>query len=678
MKVEKCSNNQVKTPIDNKQDSQNRPVNAQYNPSFGSGMSGVLGASGNFMQWVENGGFLVSFLIQDCLGMTMPRVGAAFLRDKEVTGHYNIQEGFEVLGREGLTGPCMMAVAPIMFALAAIFGKSTSVNSQLIKRFGNSLKEIISKPEFDKALLKNKEKFKEEFFRKNITKILQDTLGKENVKNESIDYILKQIKNYEHIPADAKLDKFFGKSKYRKQCMANIAEHIDNIRYNTSANLDMLQKLKVGSDTIKDIKAFSTKDTIDAMIKYSNDAISLNKNLDKLDAAAADNIKNSSIAKRFITNVSTMAATLGVLSILPKIYAKNDIAPGAQTANKLRELKEREYELEKELEHDKKREAELRQDLEIENAAKGEPAFKGKAPGKGPLSRFGKFLSDHTNENFSSELEYNGHNFTNTLMAGLSLFGLLFPRGLRAYNRAQTDDVTGKKDLTELYEILIRDITSSLSVVFVVPMLTRAFVTSYEKHSGFVLMHKDRSMSKVKTLLDLLNPYSKAHVLTNSEISSLYNNVDGIDKMRNFCKYIDKNEGDLQKILSKSETVNTLFNEKTLDLSKLKNLDRAEKNKKIIEFFEKFEQQAEKLGKPKDKESLNKLVRDLMKSVKKPKGNGITSFARGLNSIPAMLTMVFISPYILGWFIPRLTYANTRRIHEKQEKEREAILNRTA
>ena len=65
------------------------------------------------MQWIQDQGFLASFLIQDLLGMTAPRVGAAFLRDKEVTGKYNIQEGFEVLGREGLTGPCMMAVAPI-------------------------------------------------------------------------------------------------------------------------------------------------------------------------------------------------------------------------------------------------------------------------------------------------------------------------------------------------------------------------------------------------------------------------------------------------------------------------------------------------------------------------------------------------------------------------------------
>ena len=133
---------------DYKKDLHATPLNqpTSISPSFkaGAGIGSALDIFGRTMQGIEDGGFLVSFLIQDMLGMTAPRVGAAFLRDKDITGEYNMQEGFEVLGREGLTGPCMMAVAPIMFALASRFGKLTSVNTPLIKRFGNSLKEILS------------------------------------------------------------------------------------------------------------------------------------------------------------------------------------------------------------------------------------------------------------------------------------------------------------------------------------------------------------------------------------------------------------------------------------------------------------------------------------------------------------------------------------------------------
>ena len=273
---------------------QEYPVNnkPQKSPAFRAGMTDMLNMSGNLMQGIENSGFLGSFLIQDFCGMTIPRTAAGFLRDKEHTGHYNMQEGKEVFGREGLTGPCMMAVAPLSLLIAAKFGRTTSVNTQLIKRFGNSLKEILTNPNFDKGLLKQPERFKQEFYRTNIEKILNDTLGKENTQKESVEYILKQINNMEKIPADAKLKKFRGKAKYRSECMNNIMEHIDNIRYSTSSDLNMLQKVKFGSDKLDCKKAFSTKNTIDAMIKYSDDAIIVNKHLDKLDELSAESIKN--------------------------------------------------------------------------------------------------------------------------------------------------------------------------------------------------------------------------------------------------------------------------------------------------------------------------------------------------------------------------------------------------
>lgn len=595
--------------------------------AFKSGMVGALNASGALMQSIENGGFLASFLIQDGIGMTVPRTAAGFLRDKEHTGHYNMQEGFEVLGREGMTGPCMMAVAPLSLLLAAKFGKSTSVNTQLIKRFGNSLKELLAKPEFDKSLLKNADKFKNEFYKTNVEKILTDTVGKENTTKESVDYIMKQIANMENIPSDAKLAKFRGKAKYKSQCMQNIVEHINNIKYSKSTDLDMLQKVKFGSDKLDSKKVFGTKDTIDAMIKYTDDAIVANKHLDKLDELQADSIKNKSLAKRMITNVSMMFATLGVLSVLPKIYARGKTAPGARKTEENQE----------------------NQNNNVSFKGKGKPSL---------LERLGKLIGKNKSDFVSSELEYNGHNFTNTLMAGLSIFGLLTPRGMHAYNRAQKDE-NGKKDLTELYEILLRDLTSSLAVVFAVPMGTRAFVTSYEKNSGFVLMHKNRNMNKTKTIADLFNPYSKSHVLTNAEISALYDNINSKDKMLNFCKYIDKNGGDLQKIISKSENAREMFNNSTLDLKSLKGMKKADKNKKIISFVEKFDKSDD-------------LISKVMKGASKARGNKIASFARGLNSMPGLLTTFFISPYLLGWFIPRLTYKNTRRIHEKQDRERDA------
>lgn len=607
-------------------------------PSFKSGITSALNKSGSIMNWIENGGFLVLFLIQDFFGMTVPRSIAGFLRDKEVTGKYNIQEGCEVLGREGLTGPCMMSVAPISLYLAAKCGKTTSINSQLIKHYGNNLQEMIAEPEFNRELLKNPEKFKAQFYERNIRKALENTLGKENVTNESVEYIMTQLKNIENIPEGTKLAKFRGKAKYQSECFAKIIEHVNNIKYSTGADLEMLDKLQLGKN--KGEKVFNIKNALDGMMKYAEDAITANKKLEKLDSIMAESIKNKALGKRVLTTISMIGATLGVLSILPKIYARSNTAPGAR----------------KNLEQNK-------QEIKNENVS-----FKGKNVSW--LEKLGKIVDKNKSEFVSKELEYNGHNFTHTLMSGLSIFGLIAPRGLRAYNRAEVDE-NGKRDFTEIYEIIFRDITSSLAVVFAVPMLTRAAVTSYEKNSGFVLMNKDRSMKGWKTTLDLLNPYSKAHVLSNSEISSLYNNIDSKEKMLNFCKYIDKNGGDLQKILEKSEEAKTVFNDKTFKLDSIKKLSKADKNKKIMSFIENLEENAKKLTKDVDKKSIDKIITKLMKGASAGgKGNKIAAFARGLNSVPGILTTFLVSPYLLGWVIPRLTYKNTRRIHAKQDAER--------
>lgn len=617
----------------------NKSQKSNKNTNFKAGLGDiVLNTAGSSMQWIQDKGFLASFLIQDGLGMTLPRTYAGFLRDKEVTGKYNMQEGFEVLGREGLTGPCMMAVAPIMFALAALWGKSTGINSQFIKRYGNSLKSFLSRPNFDKSLLNNAEKLKKEFMSTNIRDMLEKTVGKENFGDEAVKYILEQIHNYQNIPSGAK------KGKVRAEAMNNIVKYINDLKFKTSSELNMLDRVRLGHDKV--VKEFQTKDAIEALMKFSDDAITKNKNLANLNAEAAENIANAAFAKRMITNVGTMAMTLGVMSYLPKIYAKSNVSPSERIAIEMKNAANEKTNTNASKENKPEENKEVAQEV----------AFKGAKPNSSWLSKLGKIFSEKSTGKLASELEYNGHNFTNTLMASLSLFGLLAPRGMRAYSRAPKKE-DGKKDLSELWEILIRDISSSLTVVFAVPMITRAFVSAYEKKSGFVLMNKDRSKTGIKKVLDIINPYSSSHVLSNNEIRSLYDNVTTREKMVNFCEYISKNGGDIEKIISKSENIKSL----KLDLPNLANLTREQKNKKLTEFFK-------NLGKDGkiDKSKVDETIKKLMQGTGATKNsNKIMSFARGLNSIPAVLVTFLISPYLLGWFIPRLTYARTRKQQEK-------------
>ena len=616
------------------------PVN---NPSFKSG-AGLIGGLGNMMQGMQNGGFLVSFLVQDCLGMTLPRVATGFTRDYEVTGKLNMQEGKEVFLRESLSGPLMMAVAPAMMILAAKFGKSTNINTKLIKRYGADFKEYISKANFDKSLLNNKTKLKEKYLQHSIREMLENTLGKENVKDADIKYLLEQLKDYEKIPQSIQNKSRKFKKNFKKQAMENAVKRINDRYYETTSNLENLGKVKVGkADNLTTVKS---EEALDSLLKYTDDVITNNKKLSSFTADNADEFMNKAVAKRFLTTISTVAATLGVLSVVPKIYAKSDVAPGAQTAMIQKENAAKSVETEK----------------KEENNNDNNVSFKGKGGGcsSSILAKLGKFLREKLGDKFATNFEYDGHNFTQALMLALSGGGLLLPRGIKAYKRAQVDENTGKKDKTEIYEILIRDLCSSLSVVFAVPMLTRGIVSSYEDKVGFVLMQKDRTKTGFKKFIDTINPFSESHVLSLKELNYLYGGVNSRNKMLNFCDYINKNDGDLAKIFAKSEFSEAVFNKNTFELKSIENLSKKEKNAKIINLFKNTKDK-----KLLSDDNINKLMNGVNKSKGKTK---MLSFAKGLNALPEALAMFVISPIILGWLIPELTYANTRRINAKKMK----------
>ena len=82
------------------------------------------------------------------------------------------------------------------------------------------------------------------------------------------------------------------------------------------------------------------------------------------------------------------------------------------------------------------------------------------------------------------------------------------------------------------------------------------------------------------------------------------------------------------------------------------------KNKKIKSVLEKLD----------DK----KLISELMKGSGDIKNNHIAKFARGLNSLPGVVSTFVISPIILGVLIPMLTYHNTRKANAKKLQEKAA------
>ena len=629
-------NNQYKQKNDEKTlGSQNSVINRNLkaaNPSFKSlGMS-VLGMSSSIMQWIESKGYLVSFLIQDGLGMTAPRVWTGFHRDREVTGEYNIQEGFEVLGREGITGPYIIAVAPAVLAVTGKFCKSTNTNTRLIKRLGENFKSMISSPEFDRSVMNDSKKLREEFCKFNLSKIYRDTVPNDKNAEESINYIVKEFERYDS-----------GDKKVKKEALGNIVEKFNNKMVENSDELFNVNKVIVGEGSTK--AGFGSAVTMRALKDFSDDAIINNADYSSIDARAIENIKNNFAGKRLLTNIANVVITLGGLSILPKLYAPSKVSPGANTMKHLKEKKQKE-------EAAKKNEAQ-------KNETASNPSFQGKGINSdGFFSKLGNFSTKKIPEKCQALLEYTGYNFSKTTFALLATLGLLWPRGKHAWERASVDE-NGKKDMTEIYEILLRDTVSSLSVVFAVPMLTKMLVKSYEDNVGFVLTNRaSDGKNAINKFLDVINPYSDLEVLSVADLDAIYGNIDSKAKLMNFANFVDNKGGDLEKILSKSENQSQMFNEKTFTLDSIKGLTKEEKNKKILDLFEKFEVT--------DKNAKNEVISKLMKGSGEIKHNRIAKMARGLNSLPGFISTVFISPVILGILIPMLTYSNTRRANAKK------------
>lgn len=595
---------------------QKRNIKAQ-NPSFKSSMMPVWGATGSIMQWIESKGYFISFLIQDGLGMTAPRVWTGFQRDKEITGKYNKQEGLEVLGREGMTGPFIVGVAPAVLALSGKFCKSTNSNTRLIKRFGESLKQMVKSPDFDNAIKKDKDKFKNEFYKRNLETIYKNSVPNDKNFKETVSGLMKDFEIF-----DTGKDK-----KTRNAALGRITEKINSKITETSSDLYNINKLYVGEGESK--KAFGMGEALLALKDFGNDAIKNNKNSETLDEVAAENIKNNFATKRLAVNVGNVAITLAGLSYLPKLYAKSDVSPGAAA-----------LEHAKQHQHDK------------ENT-QNDVAFKGKGINSdGFFSKLGKLITKYTPEKMQELLEYTGYNFSKTTFALLATLGLLLPRGKRAWERAQIDE-NGKRDMTEINEILLRDTVSSLSVVFAVPMLTKMIVRSYEDKSGFVLTNKaSEGKNNFHKAMDLMNPYSDLEVLSVADLDSIYGNIDSKKKFSNFAEFVDKKGGDLEKIISKSDNASLVFNEKTFTLDSIKNLSSKEKNEKIKKLFENG--------------ISDEVISKVMKGSGEIKHNKIAKMARGLNSLPGFISTVIISPILLGVLIPMLTYHNTRKANAKK------------
>ena len=530
----------------------------------------------------------------------------------------NFKEGAEVLIREGLSGPFIMFTPMlVLFAGKKFVGKSTFTNSGLIKRLGKNMTELVSSTKHDSA-----ESLKNDFYRKNITKMVKDTTKCSNAETEQKfieDAVasMEKIDAYETRKATSTPCRRRKLKKLQKREQDKLIQKFNDFHKEHSSEYTMLNRVRL------DGEVFATEKAINGIRDYAKDILK-NKEIGDITKEHTEKVQKKSMISRAIINALAGLSTIGSLTIVPMLYKLvNPVPPGAlgdpKTADeKLNENKQRTEEINNNKQPDK----------------------------KGNVSFTGRY------DKFAKYLEFNGNQLTPALMLSIAGVGLLGPRVGTAVKRAPENPVTKKKDYSEVPEILTRDLVSTGAVTFGVPIASKFLISGYENGSGFVLQTKPKETLKgIKKVLDMINPFSSfgPHVL--KDLDQIYGKIDNTEKLRTFSQFIDENNGSLAKIFKTDKKAKAVFSENGLDISRLAKADRKESNKTIIE----------KLA---DSDFAKKLV-DAIKPEKEGKACKMLKRARTLNSATSFVSTLFLVPAFLGLVLPRVVYGMTARRQKK-------------
>lgn len=640
--------NTTRLSVNNNSENHTKNNKNNQNPKFKGLGSAALNATGNAMNWIEEGGFVTSFLIQDTLGMTVPRTREGLYRDRDKKVKFkdmNFKEAGEVFIREFLSGPLMMFTPFVVFALTKKFmGKSTFNNTGLLKKMGKNFTEVIKNKQAGDTV----KGLKENFYRNTLKQMVDHTTPNAKGKNEFVEKIFDHVSKLDELEAQlpnakgktfgqklsnifkSKANKFKSEKDILKEQInstkGEILKGFNEFHTNNSNELGLVNKIRINNDT------YSAAESIDSMRNYAFDAIKGN-DISQISEETAKSFEKKTMAKRIFSTVAASLATIGSTSIVPALYTiLNPVAPGAMDNGC--------YKPDHEHMPQKTKQNKTQKDntnTNKPNDKKGNVQFKG---------------------NVLKQLQFDGNQLTPLLMTTLAAGGLIVPRVRTAVKRAPIDE-DGKKNLIEVPEILTRDIISTTAVTFGVPILSKAMVNTYENNSGFVLNNnKPKEMSTFKKVIDTLNPLSSIEPFNNKDLKEIYGNIDNKAKLTNFAQFIDEKGGNLVKVLKTLKNGKESFAGTAADFDTISKLDKKAANSKILEVITNhFDDNA---------------VKKLMEPAKKGKPNGMFIKARNLNSLPKFLNTIVLVPVFLGVVLPKIVYGITAKNRQKLEMAKKA------
>lgn len=313
-------------------------------------------AFGNFnpvismMDGIDKGGFAASFIVQDMLGMAVPRTVTGLTRNSDQTGESNKGYAHLVAIRELLSGPSTFAIpAMMLWGIKKRFGRANNVPVNFIKGFNDHFADITEK---NSKILNNQQELKNTFY-KNIAKNLLESSTTNWKKDGTIEHYLvgeeldKEVEKFTNklIAIDKAPKKYFWNrsetnskgEKFAKALKGEFVEDFVELRKTHSDNPS--NKLFKAWFTVKDEiintehqkhKQLETKvgSFIDYLMDYSDDAVksvtTKFKPGEQKIRSFVENFGHKRAGSRFLANIGMTAAVISFFTIIPKLYNSKD------------------------------------------------------------------------------------------------------------------------------------------------------------------------------------------------------------------------------------------------------------------------------------------------------------------------------------------------------------------
>ena len=585
------------------------------------------------MDAIDRGGFAASFIAQDGIGMVAPRIyeGLNRNRKEDENGKKTGPLNWEFARREGirevLSGPSAFLIPlGILSIIKRVSGSANNVHVSHIKTLGQNLTEYIAK---NPEQLKNSVELKRGYYAKVFENALRNSTDESFVEND--------VKNTAKKFADTLVEvetKRAGKNrKSANELYSKLVEEYMNIRKSHAApssdELGVTMKMTDGElgTNIRRLTQSLTDYTGDVLNKAAKKGISP-ENIQEFIAK----FNKQRAGTRVLSNLGMWSAVVVFYTLIPKLYnlgLKHD--PG------LKGLEDT-------------------QDNKAENNTKPDKKAADKTDKKGDkdVSFTGNFvqkLGDTAAKkggvsNILKIFEFNGASMSVPAMLTL-LFGFCLPP---RYVNAKSDK--------ERKEILVRDISSFVAILFGAKALSRGFSDMFAKISGLALNvkpknHSDGLFQKIK---NYFTAGTGVEVLSSEQIVSKYSDLSGYkDGINGFFKFLQENGGNVKKVLKldkkvkeNADAILQRFKNKSLKEATLEEIDDAFRKAK------------------------GSIALENIYSIFSSKDNKFINRAKTYNSAFGFASTLVLVPAFMMW-LARYCEKMTKNAVEKEKAEKEKL-----